>query len=69
MNYLGANALCLNNKRQASGVFMNRNGLYAVIAILLVAVVAFAIYTYQQQNRPGVEVRLDEQGISIDGNG
>ncbi|WP_200950317.1 hypothetical protein [Devosia sp. Root635] len=48
---------------------MNRNGLYAVIAILLIAVVGFAIYTYQQQTRPGIEVRVDEQGISIDGNG
>ena len=48
---------------------MSRNGLYAVIAVLLVAVVGFAIYTYQQQTRPGIEVRVDEQGISIDGNG
>jgi hypothetical protein len=48
---------------------MSRNGLYAVIAILLVAIVAFGIYTYQQQSRPGIEVRVDEQGISIDGNG
>ena len=49
---------------------MNRNGLYAVIAILLVAVVGFGIYAWQQeQARPGVEVRIDEQGVSIDGNG
>ena len=49
---------------------MTRNGLYAVIAILLIAVVGFAVYTYQQQQaRPGIEVRVDEQGISIDGNG
>lgn len=48
---------------------MSRNGLYAVIAVLLVAVIGFAIYTYQQQTRPGIEVRVDEQGISIDGNG
>jgi len=49
---------------------MTRNGLYAVIAILLIAVVGFGIYSYQQQQaRPGVEVRLDDQGISIDGNG
>jgi len=47
---------------------MSRNGLYAVIAILVVAVIAFAIYTYQEQNKPGLEVRVDEQGISIDGN-
>ena len=48
---------------------MSRNSLYAVIAILLVAVIGFALYTYQQQTRPGIEVRVDEQGISIDGNG
>lgn len=47
---------------------MSRNGLYAVIATLVVAVAAFAIYTMQQQSRPGIEVRVDEQGISIDGN-
>ncbi len=48
---------------------MSRNGLYALIAILVVALIAFGIYTYQQQSRPGIEVRVDEQGISIDGNG
>lgn len=47
---------------------MNRNGLYAVIAILLVAVVGFGIYTYQQQSRPGIEVRVDDSGLSINGN-
>lgn len=49
---------------------MSRNGLYALIAILVIAVGAFAIYTYQQQQaQPSLEVRVDEQGISIDGNG
>ncbi|MBF0679944.1 MAG: hypothetical protein IR164_13510 [Devosia sp.] len=49
---------------------MSRNALYALVTILLVALVAFAIYAYQQQQaRPGIEVRVDEQGISIDGNG
>ncbi|WP_164854696.1 MULTISPECIES: hypothetical protein [unclassified Devosia] len=48
---------------------MSKNGLYVVIGILLVAVLAFGIYIYQQQTRPGIEVRVDEQGISIDGNG
>jgi uncharacterized protein HemX len=49
---------------------MTRNGLYAVIAILLIAIVGFGIYSYQQQQaQPGVEIRMDEQGISIDGNG
>ena len=49
---------------------MTSNGLYAVIAILMVAIIGFAIHTYQQQQaRPGIEVRIDEQGVSIDGNG
>ena len=49
---------------------MSRNGLYALVAVLSVAVIGFAIYTYQQQQaRPGIEVRIDGQGVSIDGNG
>jgi hypothetical protein len=68
LNQTPAGALQWGCKRQE--FFMNRNGLYAVIAILLVAVVGFGIYAYQQeQSRPGVEVRIDEQGVSIDGNG
>jgi hypothetical protein len=42
--------------------------MYVVIAALVIALAALAIYTYQQQTRPGLEVRVDEQGISIDGN-
>lgn len=30
---------------QASGALMSRNGLYAVIAILLIAIVGFGIYS------------------------
>lgn len=49
---------------------MSRNGLYFIVALLLAVIVAFGIYTVQQQqSRPGIEVRVDEQGISIDGNG
>ncbi|MFD2648190.1 hypothetical protein ACFSX5_10345 [Devosia albogilva] len=50
---------------------MGRSGLYAVIAILAIALVMLAIYAYQQQQTsgPSLEVRVDEQGISIDGNG
>jgi len=49
---------------------MSRNTLYLVIVVLVVALAALGIYTYQQQqSRPGIDVRVDEQGISIDGNG
>lgn len=48
---------------------MSRNALYGVISILVIALVAFATYTYQrQQAGPSLDVRVDEQGISIDGN-
>ena len=49
---------------------MSRNGLYALVAVLAIAIVGFAIYTYQQQQQtPGLEVRINETGVSIDGNG
>lgn len=49
---------------------MSRNSLYAIIAILLIAIVGYGIYAYQQQQaQPGIEVRIDSQGVSIDGNG
>jgi hypothetical protein len=49
---------------------MSRNTLYLVIAVLAVVVVAFGIYWfYQEQQEPQLEIRLDEQGLSIDGNG
>ncbi|MET3927023.1 hypothetical protein [Devosia sp. 2618] len=48
---------------------MSRNGLYAVLAILLVAVVGFAIYTYQEKQKPALEVRIDGGGVQINGNG
>lgn len=68
MNQSRANALFLFGN--ASGAVMTRNGLYAVIAILMVAIVGFGIYSYQQQQaQPGLEVRVDGQGISIDGKG
>jgi len=47
---------------------MNRTGLYLIIALLVVAVAGFAIYTYQEQNRPGVEIRVDGNGLSVQGN-
>lgn len=48
---------------------MSRNGLYLIIGALIAALVLLGVYFYQQETRPGIEVRVDEQGISIDGNG
>lgn len=49
---------------------MSRNTLYAVIAVLAVAVAGFAIYYFYQENQqPGLEIKLNDNGISVNGNG
>ena len=49
---------------------MNRNGLYLLVGILLVAVVGLGGYLiYQQQNQPSLAIKVDENGIQLNGNG
>ena len=49
---------------------MSRNSLYAVIAVLAVVVVGFGIYfIYQESQKPALEIKVNEQGISVNGNG
>ncbi len=49
---------------------MNRNnGLYFLVGALLVAVIGFGIYTYQQETKPeGVEMTIGQDGVSIQKN-
>lgn len=48
---------------------MNKNTLYLLIGALAVVVVAFGIYAYQQETKPkGVELKIDDNGISIQQN-
>ena len=48
---------------------LNINGLYLIIGALLIAVVGFAIYTYQEEKKPdGVELKLNENGVSLETN-
>jgi len=48
---------------------VNRNALYMIIGALIVVVAGFAYYTYQQEKKPdGVEIKLNDQGLSIEGN-
>jgi uncharacterized protein HemX len=57
-------------QRQPEGAPMSRNSLYAVIALLAVVIVGFVIwYLYQEQQKPALEIKVNEQGISIDGKG
>ncbi len=49
---------------------MSRNGLLALIAVLVFIVVAMAGYMiYQQSQEPSLEIKLDSNGIQVNGNG
>ncbi|MEO9336422.1 hypothetical protein ABFT80_03135 [Mesorhizobium sp. SB112] len=48
---------------------MQQNKLYLVIGALVVAVIALGIYVYREESKPsGVEMRIDESGISVEEN-
>ncbi|MDX0543943.1 hypothetical protein GOC59_31170 [Sinorhizobium medicae] len=47
---------------------MNRNGLYLVIAVLAVAVIGMGIYLYREESKPGVEIKIGDDGISVQEN-
>lgn len=45
---------------------MNRNALYLLIGLLVAGLVVVG-YLYYQESQRGVEIRIGDQGISIDG--
>jgi len=48
---------------------MNRNMLYLVIGALVGIVVVLGAYLYRQETKPeGVELKIDDNGISIQKN-
>ena len=48
---------------------MRQNQLYLIIGALLVVVIALGIYVWREESKPsGVELRIDESGISVEEN-
>jgi len=48
---------------------MKQNQLYLIIGALVVAVLALGLYVWREETKPeGVELRIDESGISIQPN-
>ncbi|MEW9807409.1 hypothetical protein [Mesorhizobium marinum] len=48
---------------------MRQNTLYLIIGALVVAVVALGLYVWREESKPdGVELRIDESGVSIQQN-
>lgn len=49
---------------------MSKNGLYTLIGVLALVVVALIGYViYDQSQRPQLEIRVDKGGIQVNGNG
>jgi RsiW-degrading membrane proteinase PrsW (M82 family) len=48
---------------------MNRNSLYLLVGALIVIVIGLGAYVYNEQTKPkGVEIQLDQSGISVQEN-
>ncbi|AEH86240.1 hypothetical protein LB577_15960 [Mesorhizobium sp. B283B1A] len=48
---------------------MKQNTLYLIIGALAVVVIALGVYVYREQTKPkGVELKIDDKGISIQQN-
>jgi hypothetical protein len=48
---------------------MQQNKLYLIIGALVVIVIALGIYVWREESKPdGVEIKLDENGVSIEQN-
>ena len=48
---------------------MNRNTLYLIVGALAVAVIVLGVYVIREESKPdGVEIRLDQNGISVEQN-
>jgi hypothetical protein len=48
---------------------MRQNQLYLIIGALVAVVIALGIYVWREETKPeGVELRIDESGISIQEN-
>ena len=48
---------------------MTRNSLYLLIGALLVVAIGLGVYIYNEQNKPRLEIRVDQNGLTVDGNG
>lgn len=48
---------------------MKQNPLYILVGILIAVVIGLGVYVWREETKPsGVEIKLDESGISIQEN-
>jgi predicted negative regulator of RcsB-dependent stress response len=49
---------------------MNRNSLYTLVGVLVIAVAALIGYlVYEQSQKPQLQITVDKSGIQVNGNG
>jgi hypothetical protein len=49
---------------------LSRNGLYTLVGVLVVVVIGLGGYLlYEQSQKPKLEIKLDGNGIQVNGNG
>jgi uncharacterized protein HemX len=48
---------------------LNRNSLYALVVILVVVIAGIGYYAYEQSQKPALQVKVDSNGLQINGNG
>jgi hypothetical protein len=54
----------------SEGFGLSRNGLYALIGLLVIIVIAMGGYMlYEQSQQPALEIAVSGNGIEVQGNG
>jgi hypothetical protein len=65
-----SNGVLARNASFFRGFWMSRNGLYALIGLLVIVVIALGGFMlYQQSQEPSLEIKVDRNGIQVNGNG
>jgi hypothetical protein len=70
LNLFASNGVPARNASDFRGYWVSRNGLYALIGLLVLIVVGLGGYMlYQHSQQPSLEIKVDSNGIRVNGNG
>ena len=70
MNLFTACDVQARNASFFEGWVLSRNGLYTLVGVLIVVVIAIGGYLlYEQSQKPKLEIKVDGNGIQVNGNG
>jgi hypothetical protein len=55
-------------RHESAGAAMKRNNLYLIIGLLAVAVVIVGYLYYREQQKTRLEIKVNDQGLSVETN-